>query len=67
METYIRRMVSHSIDKYAKNDTISKSELQSILTDVLTQFCESRELSETVGKKTAFQQQREDRIKGIIR
>ena len=46
----IKKMVSHSIATHSSSDTISKSELENILVDVLLQFGKSSELSDEVAK-----------------
>lgn len=50
-ENDVRSIVTKSIAAHSKGDTISKSELEDILTDVLYKFGNSKELSLAVDKK----------------
>jgi hypothetical protein len=64
-ENDVRSIVSKSITAHSKGDTISKSELEDILTDVLYRFGNSTELSRVVGKKIADEQKLKRRIQGL--
>lgn len=65
MKRDVARIVSNSINAHAKSDTISKPELESILTDVLTQFGESEFLSKSVSKSISNKEKLERNIQGL--
>lgn len=64
-ENDVRSIVSKSITAHSKGDTISKSELEDILTDVLYKFGNSNELSQVVEKKIADKLKLERRLQGL--
>lgn len=65
MKRDVARIVSDSINAHAKSDTISKSELESILTDVLTQFGESKFLSKHVSENISREEKLRRNIQGL--
>lgn len=65
MKNDVARIVSNSINAHAKGDTISKPELESILTDVLTQFGESKFLSKHVSENISREEKLRRNIQGL--
>ena len=61
----VSRIVTQSINDYAKGDTISKTELEAILTDVLTRFGESSFLLNRIDGKLSDKRRLERNMQGL--
>lgn len=62
-ENDVRSIVSKSITAHSKGDTISKSELEDILTDILCKLTNSKDITRSVDRKKELQQKAEQMIK----
>lgn len=61
----VEHIVRQSVQSHAKNNTISKSELEEILIEVLAQFGDSRALSDAVERRLEDKQKLSRMLKGI--
>lgn len=61
----VERIVVQSINAHSHGDTISKSELEEILIDVLTKFGKSSSLSKTVEDKISREQKLRRNLQGL--
>ncbi|MCC8164393.1 MAG: hypothetical protein LIO86_14825 [Lachnospiraceae bacterium] len=64
-KNHIRSIVSRSIENHMTGDTVSKSELTEILTDILCDFAKDKELSDAVAGNISQKEKIQQKVKGI--
>ena len=65
LDTTIKNIVSDCVNTCCKNETITKSELEEVLTDSLIRILKSNDLTDEISKKAQQQATLKRRLQGL--